>query len=70
MSDNHEEEGEVTNNSTPKILTYKELLARKNQQLAGARPNRGSANGMELRSKRPAHNASGHKHRTHKPQGG
>ena len=53
-----------------KILTLKELLERKKQNLAQSRAFLGQHNNSTKRSKAAAPKGSSHKHRTHKPQGG
>lgn len=69
MSDDHKE-GSVSAHETPKVLTPKELLEKRNQYLTQVKATRGPGHQADLHSRRPSHNATGHTHRTHKPQGG
>lgn len=69
MSDDHKE-GSESVHETPKVLTPKELLEKRNQYLTQLKANRAPAHNADLHSRRPAHNATGQRHRMHKPQGG
>lgn len=53
-----------------KVLTPKELLEKRKKFLEQTKASRGFGHNTSSNSKGSSHNASGHKPRTHRPQGG